>query len=75
MLQRTIGIYKDSFGGLQSTVWLLSALQLINRSGTMVLPFMSMYMTQKLGATLSQAGVVLMCFGLGAIVGSFAGGT
>ena len=74
MLQRTIGIYKDSFGGLQSTVWLLSALQLINRSGTMVLPFMSMYMTQKLGATLSQAGVVLMCFGLGAIVGSFAGG-
>ena len=40
----------------------------------MVIPFMSIYITQELGWSKTQAGIVLFCFGLGALVGSNIGG-
>ena len=40
----------------------------------MVIPFMTIYATQKLGFTLTQAGVVMALFGAGSIVGAFIGG-
>lgn len=40
----------------------------------MVVPFMSLYLTEYLHYSLSEAGVVLLCFGLGSIVGGFLGG-
>lgn len=40
----------------------------------MVLPFMTMYATQQLGFTITQAGIVMAIFGAGAIVGAFIGG-
>ncbi len=74
MLSNTVQLYRDSFKGLNSSVWLLSFINLINRSGTMVVPFMSMYITQDLGLSLTKAGFVLTCFGVGAIFGALAGG-
>ena len=74
MLSRTINLYKKSFAGLSKEIWLLALLQLINRSGTMVVPFMSMYMTQQLGVSKTAAGFVMSCFGVGAILGSLLGG-
>jgi predicted MFS family arabinose efflux permease len=47
---------------------------LINRSGTMVIPFMTMYCTQSLHFAITQAGFVMGLFGLGAIVGAIIGG-
>jgi predicted MFS family arabinose efflux permease len=47
---------------------------LINRSGTMVLPFMTIYCTQKLQFNISETGFVMAMFGVGAIVGAFFGG-
>jgi predicted MFS family arabinose efflux permease len=47
---------------------------LINRSGTMVLPFMTIYCTQKLHFSIGQTGFVMAMFGVGAIVGAFFGG-
>jgi len=47
---------------------------LINRSGTMVVPFMTMYATHELGFTIVEAGIIMGLFGLGAIVGTFIGG-
>lgn len=47
---------------------------LINRSGTMVVPFMTIYATQKLGFSIVQAGFIMALFGMGAIVGAFIGG-
>src|SRR6476469_2149435 len=47
---------------------------LINRSGTMVLPFMTIYCTQKLNFSIGQTGFVMAMFGVGAIVGAFFGG-
>lgn len=47
---------------------------LINRSGTMVVPFMSLYLINSLGFTVGQAGFVYGIFGAGAMCGAFVGG-
>ncbi|MEO9032273.1 MAG: MFS transporter, partial [Ginsengibacter sp.] len=47
---------------------------LVNRSGTMVIPFMTMYLTQHYDYSISKAGFVMSLFGLGAIAGSLIGG-
>ncbi len=53
---------------------MLALVMLVNRTGAMVLPFLSIYMTRSLGFTIKEAGVVLACFGLGAVTGSWLGG-
>lgn len=40
----------------------------------MVIPFLSVYLTTKLGFTLGQAGGAMAIFGLGSLAGSFIGG-
>lgn len=75
MITRTLALYKISFTGLSPQTWLLSLIMLINRSGTMVVPFMTLYLTGKtMNRTLSEAGVVMGLFGLGAVVGAYFGG-
>jgi len=46
---------------------------LVNRAGTMVIPFLTLYLTDK-GFTLTQAGYAMAAFGVGAIAGGFLGG-
>jgi MFS family permease len=53
---------------LPRSVRVLFAATLINRSGTMVLPYLALYMTQELGAGAEAAGTVLAAYGVGAIV-------
>jgi predicted MFS family arabinose efflux permease len=65
---------KKAFSGLSAKIWLLALMMFINRSGTMVVAFMIIYTTQKLHFTIEQAGVVMMSFGIGAIMGSYLGG-
>lgn len=74
MLRRTVHLYRDSFGGLSRDIWLLALVTLINRSGTMVIPFLTVYLTQQLSFTLGQAGWVMSSFGLGSVVGTYLGG-
>ena len=75
MIWRTIRIYKTAFGGLSREIWLLSFIMLINRSGTMVLPFMTLYLTSpEIGRSLSDAGTVMGLFGLGTVIGAYIGG-
>ncbi len=74
MIARTISLYKKSFAGLSRPVWLLSLVMFINRSGTMVLPFLTIYLTSKLGFSLEQAGWAMTAFGVGSVAGSFLGG-
>ncbi|MEA2599974.1 MAG: hypothetical protein QOF89_966 [Acidobacteriota bacterium] len=66
--------YREAFSGLSRTVWLLSITSLVNRSGTMVMPFLVLYLTAKRGFTTTQAGQVLALYGLGAMVASYAAG-
>ncbi|MCB0644909.1 MAG: MFS transporter, partial [Phaeodactylibacter sp.] len=74
MLQRTIQLYANSFAGLSRDIWLLSFITLVNRSGTMVLPFLTVYMTAGLDFTLTQAGMVMGFFGGGSMLGAWIGG-
>ena len=75
MLGRTISLYTNAYSGLSKSTWLLSLVMLVNRSGTMVIPFMTIYLTQpSMGYSIGQAGLVMGIFGLGAICGGFLGG-
>lgn len=74
MFARTLSLYKNAYGGLSHSTWWLSVVMLINRSGTMVIPFMTMYLTQHMGVSISKAGFVMAMFGAGAVVGAFTGG-
>jgi len=74
MLAYTLQLYKNAYSGLSRNSWYLAFVMLVNRAGTMVLPFMSIYCTQQLHFTIAQAGIVLSMFGFGSLAGAFAGG-
>jgi len=66
--------YIDSFKGLSKEVWWLALITLINRAGTMVIPFLSLYLTESLDFSLSSVGWIMSAFGLGSVAGSWLGG-
>lgn len=74
MVKRTLNIYQDSFRGLSKEVWWLALITFINRAGTMVLPFLSLYLTKDLNLSLSQVGWIMTSFGVGSLLGSWLGG-
>ncbi|HEV8082737.1 MAG TPA: MFS transporter [Chitinophagaceae bacterium] len=74
MISNTLSLYKKAYGGLSPGTWWLSLVMLVNRSGTMVVPFMTMYLTQHYGISIGKAGLVMSLFGLGAITGAIIGG-
>ncbi|MEZ4829106.1 MAG: MFS transporter [Bacteroidia bacterium] len=74
MLRKTFTLYKNSFSGLPREIWLISMVSLINRSGAMVVPFLTVYLTRKMGFSLIEAGWVMSAFGLGSIAGAIVGG-
>lgn len=74
MIRNAFAIYKNAYGGLSSGTWLLSLVMLVNRMGTMVIPFMTIYLTQQFGVSIAKAGFVMSIFGLGAITGALIGG-
>lgn len=74
MIKKAFKVYINSFGGLSKPVWLLGLVTLINRMGTMVIPFLTVYLTQELHFPLKDAGIVMMFFGAGSLVGTYIGG-
>jgi predicted MFS family arabinose efflux permease len=75
MLHATARTYRNAYSGLSKETWLLSFIMLINRSGTMVVPFMTLYLTRpEMGYTVGQAGIVFGLFGAGAFSGAWLGG-
>ena len=74
MFTKAIKYYFNSYKGLSPEMWWLSLVILVNRSGTMVVPFMMLYLTGELHYSISQAGFVLGVFGAGAIIGTFISG-
>lgn len=73
MLQATLRLYQNAYRGIPRPIWWLSFVILVNRSGTMVIPFLTVYLVH-LGYTLTQAGFVMATFGVGAILGAYLGG-
>ncbi len=74
MLTSPVQLYKQAYSGLSRNSWYLCLVMLVNRSGTMVIPFMTIYCTHQLHFTIVQAGYIMGLFGLGSICGAFVGG-
>lgn len=66
--------YINTFKGLSKEIWWLALITLINRAGTMVIPFLSLYLREDLQFTVSNVGWVMSAFGLGSVAGSWLGG-
>src|SRR5690606_25686181 len=66
--------YINTYKGLSPESWMLAVVMLINRSGSMVLPFLGVYMSSHLGFGLKETGLVLSCYGFGSVFGSWFGG-
>jgi predicted MFS family arabinose efflux permease len=74
IMREFVKLYIDAYRGLSTPAWMLALVMLINRSGAMVIPFLGVYMVNDLRFSLEDTGVVLSCFGIGAVLGSLLGG-
>lgn len=66
--------YLAAYRGLPREVWMLAAVLFVNRSGTMVLPFLTLYLTRQLTLSDATAGQMISVYGLGSVAGSYLGG-
>ncbi len=56
-----------TLSGLRREIWVLCAAMLINRAGTMVMPFLVLYLNRELGLPAERAGLALTAFGIGSL--------
>ncbi|WP_252374844.1 MULTISPECIES: MDR family MFS transporter [unclassified Nonomuraea] len=61
-------------GGLPRPFWALWGGTLVNRLGTMVVPFTGVYLTQSRGLSLAAAGLVMGVFGAGSLLSQLLAG-
>lgn len=73
-MKNIFSIYTKSFKGLSKDVYIFALMMLINRIGTLILPFLTLYTTNELGWTKVDAGTATMWFGLGSLAGALIGG-
>lgn len=66
--------YINSFKGFRTEVWWLALIVFINRAGTMVVPFLSLYLTEDLKLSLENVGWIMVAFGSGGVTGAWLGG-
>ncbi|WP_299521369.1 MFS transporter [Winogradskyella sp.] len=66
--------YLESFKGLSTEIWYLALISLVNRAGTMVIPFLSLYLKKEMGFTETDIGSIFVFFGMGSVIGSWLGG-
>lgn len=71
---RLLSLYREAFSHLQRNIWILSVAMFINRSGSMVLLFTSLYMTKDLHFSIGEAGFIMSFYGMGSVLGSYIGG-
>ena len=74
LLRSLVQLYRDSFSGLAPRVWLLALVMLVNRSGAMVVAFLSVYLISDQGFSPVRASYVMAAFGAGGILGNYLGG-
>ena len=74
MFRYTINRYRAAFAGLPREIWLLSGVLFVNRCGSMVLPFLTLYLTSQLEMSEAAAGRMVSVYGLGSILGVYFGG-
>lgn len=73
-MKTVVDLYRNAFGGISKEVWFLSVMQFINRCGTMVFPFLSVYLKDEVAFDMVEVGAAMACFGLGSLLGVYTGG-
>jgi predicted MFS family arabinose efflux permease len=66
--------YLNTYRGIAKEIWFLSLVTFINRAGAMVIPFLSLYLTDQKGFSLPQVGWIMTFYGFGSLVGNLIGG-
>jgi predicted MFS family arabinose efflux permease len=67
-------LYRDAYRGLPPAAWLVATATLVNRMGTMVLPFLTLYLIREIGFDTSEVGLLLGACGIFGVAGSYLGG-
>jgi len=57
-----------ALAGLPREVWVLCAATLVNKAGSMVLPFFVLYLTRDAGLSVSASSLMVLLYGAGALV-------
>ncbi|MEV4564772.1 MFS transporter [Nonomuraea sp. NPDC049419] len=65
---------RSMVGGLPRPFWALWGGTVVNRLGTMVMPFTGVFLTQSRGMSLAAAGLVMGVFGAGSLLSQFISG-
>jgi MFS family permease len=73
-LPRLSAAVRESVGGLPRTFWWLWTSTLVNRLGSFVVTFLTLYLTADRGFSPAVAGLVVSAFGLGGVFGAIGGG-
>ncbi len=74
MFKNAFRKYINNFRGFTREIWILTLITFINRAGTMVFPFLSKYLKEDLHFSYREVAAIMICFGLGSMVGSWLGG-
>lgn len=74
MALNIVALYRQAYRGLPRRAWILFAVNLVNSSGSMVIFFLSLYLTRKLGLSPARAGQALSLYGVGSLGGAYLGG-
>ncbi|AFM42586.1 dipeptide/tripeptide permease [Desulfosporosinus acidiphilus SJ4] len=64
----------NAYKGLPKSIYIFFVVQVINRFGDFVVPFLTLYLTKKLGLSFETAGAIVMVTSLLSIPGSLLGG-
>lgn len=63
-----------NFTNFNREIKIIALITLINRMGTVVVPFLSKYLKEDLNLSYTNIGWIMVCFGLGSLVGTFLSG-
>jgi predicted MFS family arabinose efflux permease len=74
LVRRFFGLYRRAYTGLPRRAWILFGVNLVNASGSMVIFFLSLYFTRRLGFSVAEAGRALSLYGVGSLAGAYLGG-
>jgi predicted MFS family arabinose efflux permease len=74
MFGKIVETYRQAYSGLPRRAWVLFTVNLVNSSGAMVIFFLTLYLTRKLGFSAVRAGGALSLYGIGSLIGAYGGG-
>ena len=57
MIKSSIAVYRNAYIGLSDATWWLALVMFVNRAGTMVLPFLTVYLREEMHYSIADSGM------------------